>query len=374
MKFRAIFVSVISLFVVIVSCNNNQAPQKKNTEAREDSSKMALAVQLQSKISKKVKAITETEAVKTPAGEDAADDPAIWINKFDPERSIILGTDKKAGLYAYNLNGDVLQFIDAGLLNNIDLREGFYFNNTSQVLIAASNRSNNSISLFLLNPNTLQISDTIMNIKSNVDGVYGLCMHTDANENFYVFVNGNNGLIEQYKITSNNQRIFYKYCRSLKVNSQAEGMVVNDFSGKLYVAVEEEGIYKASAAPNGSSKLSLIKESTKANNEFISYDIEGLAIYHSAHKEYLIASIQGNFSYAVFDLKNNDKYIGSFIIENGHIDGVEETDGIEVSSFPVNSKYPKGILVVQDGFNYDRDSIASQNFKYISWKDIADLL
>lgn len=378
MKIRYLF--FLSFILFMWACNqsstdNNQTSNiKLNTEAREDSLKMELALLERSKISNQVKAVMETKAVAAESWEDAADDPAIWINKNDPDRSVILGTNKKAGLYAYNLNGEVLQYIEAGELNNVDLRDGFMFNGIPQVLIAASNRTSNTISLFLMDPDLLRISECILNIKTSVDEVYGLCMYNDANNRFFVFVNGRNGLIEQYEITTNNFRIFYKFQRNFKVNSQPEGMVVNDLNSTLYIGVEQEGIYKTSALPNSNSRLSLISESTKENNEFISYDIEGLAIYNSSKKNYLIASIQGNFTYAIFELGKIDKYISSFTIADGIFDGVEETDGLDVTSFPINSKYPKGMLVVQDGFNYDGDRLVSQNFKYISWKDIEPFL
>lgn len=367
------------LSCTIFSCTNSSNNQQtsditRNTEAREDSLKMELALLEQSRISNHVQAIMETSPVASAVGIDAADDPAIWVNKNDPERSVIIGTDKRAGLYSYNLNGEILQFIEAGELNNVDLREGFMFNGITQVLIAASNRSSNTISLFLMDPDLRNISECILEIETGVDEVYGLCMYNDVNNRFFVFVNGRNGVIEQYEITTNNFRIFYKYQRSLKVNSQPEGMVVNDENATLYIGVEQEGIYKTSAYPNGDSQLSLLTESTSETNEFISYDIEGLAIYHGANKSFLIASIQGNFTYAIFEIGQTEKYITSFSISEGLFDGVQETDGIEVTSFPINKTYPKGMLVVQDGFNYDGDSLLSQNFKYISWKAIDDFL
>ncbi len=297
-----------------------------------------------------------------------------WINKNDPDRSVIFGTAKKAGLYSYNLNGEILQFIQAGELNNVDIRDGFMFNGIPQVLIAASNRTLNTISLFLMDPDLLRISECILDIETTVDEVYGLCMYNDANNRFFVFVSGRNGQIEQYEITTNNYRIFYKFQRSFKVNSQAEGMVVNDLNSTLYIGVEEEGIYKTSAHPRNRARLTLLEGSTKETNEFISYDIEGLAIYHSTNKNYLIASIQGNFTYAIFELGKTDMYISSFSIQDGKFDGVQETDGLEVTSFPINTTYPKGMLIVQDGFNYDGDSLVSQNFKYVSWKSIEELL
>ncbi len=368
------------LICTIFSCTQNSSNNQqtsvttRNTEAREDSLKMELALFEQSRINNHVQAIMETSPVASAAGMDAADDPAIWINKNDPDRSVIIGTDKRAGLYSFNLSGEILQFIEAGELNNVDLREGFMFNGIPQVLIAASNRSLNTISLFLMDPDLRKISECILEIETTVDEVYGLCMYNDINNRFFIFVNGKNGIIEQYEITTNNYRIFYKYQRSLKANSQPEGMVVNDQNATLYIGVEQEGIYKTSALPNGNSQLSLLSESTKENNKSISYDIEGLAIYLGSNKNYLIASIQGNFTYAIFELGQTDKYISSFSITNGLFDGVEETDGIEVTSFPINKTYPKGMLVVQDGFNYDGDSLVSQNFKYISWKNIEDIL
>ncbi len=69
--------------IIFSSCAQNSSKEKqttsdtRNTEAREDSLKMVLALTEQTKITNHVKAIAETKPVATPAGEDAADDPAI---------------------------------------------------------------------------------------------------------------------------------------------------------------------------------------------------------------------------------------------------------------------------------------------------------
>ena len=54
---------------------------------------------------------------------DAADDPAIWRNAANPAASLIVATDKKAGLYVYGLDGKVKSFLNAGRVNNVDLVE-----------------------------------------------------------------------------------------------------------------------------------------------------------------------------------------------------------------------------------------------------------
>jgi 3-phytase len=57
--------------------------------------------------------------------------------------------------------------------------------------------------------------------------------------------------------------------------------------------------------------------------------------------------------------------------KNG-IDGVSETDGLEVSSFNLGGAFNEGLLVVQDGHKVMPE--APQNFKYIDWKKIRTAL
>ena len=56
------------------------------------------------------------------------------------------------------------------------------------------------------------------------------------------------------------------------------------------------------------------------------------------------------------------------------IDGAEDTDGIAVTHQTL-ANHPKGILVVQDGFNFDSEQIATnQNFKMIDWRAVEEAL
>jgi len=114
------------------STNNNESTQdsttiERNKEAREDSAKLAEAIELQSKVDFTVTALVETEAVSADINADAADDPAIWINSQNPNKSIVLGTNKKEGLYAYWLDGKIINYRKAGKINNVDLRDGFQY-------------------------------------------------------------------------------------------------------------------------------------------------------------------------------------------------------------------------------------------------------
>ena len=59
----------------------------------------------------------ETEPVETV--EDAADDPAIWRNAENPAQSLIVATDKRAGIHVYDLQGKKVGFTPSPRLNNV---------------------------------------------------------------------------------------------------------------------------------------------------------------------------------------------------------------------------------------------------------------
>lgn len=196
------------------------------------------------KFRNRIAADIETEPVASDKDADAADDPAFWFNRADPAKSLVLGTDKKAGIYLYDLEGKICQFVNAGRINNVDLRDGFPWDGKEVVLVAGSNRSNNCISLFTLD-NQGRMTDALLQVPSGVDEVYGLCMYRSLPEGaFYVFVNGKGGMLEQWHITGTKEGLHAGLERSLMLGSQPEGMVAHDNLGIVYLGVEEEGIYR----------------------------------------------------------------------------------------------------------------------------------
>ncbi|MEL6875812.1 MAG: phytase, partial [Pseudomonadota bacterium] len=103
------------------------------------------------------------DAETVPVGtvnQDAADDPAIWRNSADPQKSLIVGTDKKAGLYVYDLSGEVKSFLAEGALNNVDIRE-VNVRGVQTILVAASVRNdprNAMIGLYALDPASAELA------------------------------------------------------------------------------------------------------------------------------------------------------------------------------------------------------------------------
>ncbi len=321
-----------------------------------------------------VQAVVETKPVPQGRNDDAADDPAIWINKTNPGESVIVGTDKKGGIATYNLNGKELYYYPVGKINNCDLRYGFQLNDKTIDIVAGSNRTSHSISLFSIHNNGTMDTIHSRTIRSEMEEeVYGLCMYKSRKTgSFFVFVNSKDGDVEQWELLASGEKIDAKLVRTLSLGTKTEGMVADDETGILYIGEEWAGIYKFEAEPDSSSRGTLIAKSSDENSN-IKYDIEGLAIYDAGNGNgYLVASSQGNYSYAVFERQGDNKYLGSFRITDGEIDGVEETDGLEITSVPLPG-FSNGLLVVQDGFNYDGYWKKSQNFKLVSWDVIEHL-
>ena len=80
---------------------------------------------------------------------DAADDPAIWINNISTTNSLIFGTDKKSGVYTYDLNANKIGYTKLGNINNIDLRSVNLDDFGSYTFIFASNRTTSTLDLWI---------------------------------------------------------------------------------------------------------------------------------------------------------------------------------------------------------------------------------
>jgi 3-phytase len=311
----------------------------------------------------------ETQAVESRG--DAADDPAIWLHPEDPDQSLIVGTDKQSGLYLYDLTGQVRQFVDAGRINNVDLRYGFRLEGEVIDLVAASNVSHNGIDLFRLDADTGRLTDVSLDrVRTDLAAIYGLCMGQNPENGLtYVYANSRDGTVYQYRAVPRGDRVALVRVRALKVATQVEGCVVDDRSGSFFLAEEQLGVWRFDAWPDGGRRGELI---VHVGEHGLTSDVEGLAVFDLVAIGYLLVSSQGNNMFSVYDLEPPHSYRGSFKVTDGDlVDGVSETDGIDVTPAALG-RYAGGLMVVQDGRNTQPED--NQNFKYLDWSTIADAL
>ncbi len=310
-----------------------------------------------------VQARAETVPVGT-ANDDAADDPAIWRNQKRPSASLIIATDKKAGLYVYDLEGKVRSFEPDGRLNYVDLIDL----GKGGVNVVASDRNDAAqamLRIYRLNPGTARLEPLGM-VPGGMGEGYGLCL-LQTGRSLYAFSVLKHGLVEQVRIDLSGRAAAGRIVRSLQVETQAEGCVADPRTQTLYVGEEARGIWAFDARLSGSAQGTLV---AAADSRQLYPDVEGLALFPQGRKGgWLVASSQGDNAYAVYRLPDMAP-AGRFRISAGAFGATEETDGIALAAGRFGPLYPGGLLVVQDGDNAPH----AQNFKLVSWQDLLQAL
>ena len=304
---------------------------------------------------------------------DAADDPAIFVHPTDPAKSAIIATDKKGGLLVYDLSGRRLQYLPDGKMNNVDLRDGFGLGGGTVTLVAASDRTRKAIALYTIDPETRLLTSVADGVQATgLSDPYGLCMHRDRRGNVFVFVSDPDGLVRQWKLVATPAgKVRAQAVRDVRFGGQTEGCVADDASGALYVAEEDVALWRLEAAPGSKAPPKAVVR--VKDNPALKDDLEGVGLYAPpGGKGYLVVSSQGNNSYAVFRREGDNAYVGSFaVIADGAsgVDGISETDGLDVTSASLGAGLEAGALVAQDGRNIAPPE--HQNFKLVPWSAIA---
>lgn len=320
-------------------------------------------------------AVVLTQAISDPVtgGMDAADDPAIWINPENPSESLVLGADKGAGLGVYDLNGKLLQFLPDGRINNVDVRASVSNNPLLAHIAVGSDRTNYALAIYAIDPVTRIVRRVdARTVPVEFNDVYGLCMYQNKQSGeLYAFATSADGWMHQWRLFEvAGNKMDAELVRKIHIGTVTEGCVVDDEHEFLYAAEERVGVWRYGADPQDSDQrtaVAMIEEGS-----VLTADLEGMAIYDTGQGNgYLVVTSQGSDNYSLYDRLPPHDYRGTFRIrtnpENG-FDGTSQTDGIDVTNVPLPG-YPEGLLVAQDG-RYDQ----SQNFKYVSWQDIADQL
>lgn len=318
-------------------------------------------------------ATVQTEPV--PSDGDSADDPAIWIHPTDPTRSLVLGTDKKGGLHAYSLDGKSRQVVSIGSRpNNVDILYGFPVGGRKVDLAMASIGKGGKaagVKAWIIDPTEGRLAEigegpTFTAFDGGLP--YGICTYRSPRDGAaYIFVTVREGAVEQYRLnpSADPSRPFEaSRVRGFQVGSQAEGIVADNETGKLYVGEEDVGIWEYGAEPGDGDRRRAV---ARVGEHGLSADVEGLAIYHaSGGKGYILASSQENSTILVYERSGDHAYVATIDPREGSIDDVAHTDGIGVTNERTSDAFPRGLLVLQDG-----ETTGRQNFKFYRWEEIA---
>jgi 3-phytase len=316
---------------------------------------------------------------------ESADDAAVWVHPTDPALSLIVGNNKDVGdpawgVHVYNLDGTLHDSVIGAKQNNVDVRYGFMLGGSRVDLVASTNRTDETIDFFTIDPLARTLTPT-GSIASGFDDPYGLALwHDRSRDAFHVFISDNdgNGSMRHYELFDDNGSVGGHLRREWNVGSLTEGLVVDDGRGHLFVGEENIGVWRYDAhadAPTGPGDRVAVGQ---GGGEVEAGDVEGLAVLYvgkaRGEQGYLLVSEQGNDSFAILERVDHDgdgdayEYIDRFEIVSGNgIDGTSDTDGIEAVSTGLNATFSGGLFIAQDGSN----DTGGQNYKLVSWADVA---
>ncbi|GHI25475.1 hydrolase [Streptomyces hydrogenans] len=180
---------------------------------------------------------------------------------------------------------------------------------------------------------------------------------------------------------------------------QVEGMVVDPADGTLYAGQEDVGIWRIDAGLTGTPTLidkvreygvpgtydDQTEECTPGTDpgfggENLAADVEGLTLVEEADGDgYLLASSQGDDTFVAYDRERDEdnEYENAFRIAAASttLDGSEVCDGAAALNAPLGTRYPNGLLVVQDGQETPGDSDReATGFKFVDLGEVVDTI
>lgn len=312
--------------------------------------------------------------VSTSCTAGDADDPAIWIHPSDPSKTVIIGTDKTAGIYVWDINGNQLQHIPQGTgVNNVDVRYGMQLGSNLVDIVVANLSDIGKLAVFKVNPD--YSSSDVLNQIADKDSTnndiqgdsYGFCLYQRPVDGaLFVFERPRSGgSLAQYLIDDDGtgNGIQVSLVRSLNYSGGvAEGFVADDELGFVYIAEESGGIHKYYADPDtgNNDPISLF-----ATNDGISGDREGLGLYKCDDGlGYLVLSSQGNSTLKVYERLGINAFLKTVEPLDHQGSGGLQTDGVDATSLAITPNFPNGLLVIHDG--------PGKKFHLYDWADVAE--
>ncbi|TDY13451.1 phytase [Meridianimaribacter flavus] len=298
-----------------------------------------------------------------------SDDPAIWINRENPEQSIVFGTDKdevNGGVYAFDLDGKIIKeksLTGVSYPNNVDIEYGFKLTDSTETdIMMFTEREKNQIRLYSV-PDMKPLDNggyKVFTDETNIEmkRPMGISIYKNPKTGeVSAFVSRKagptQGYLYQYALVSDSLGVHANLLRKLGTFSgqkEIEAIAVDDALGYVYYSDEGVGIRKYHADPKqGDKEIALF------GSEYFKDDIEGIAIAtYGGDNGFLIVSNQQDHSFNIFKRSDN-----SFVktINLGTI----ETDGCDVVTESLGKKFPNGLFVSmndqQDFFYHALDSL-----------------
>lgn len=306
------------------------------------------------------------------------DDPAIWVHPQNPQRSLIITTDKGGALYVFDLNGRILQRIeDLQRPNNVDVEYGLRIGNRQVDIAAVTERGAQRLRIYAIENGRLQEignpeGTRVFEGESGDRALpMGIALYKRPRDGaIFAIVSRKSGpqegYLRQYRLVPDkNGRVSLRKARSFGRFSgdvEIEAVAVDDQLGYVYYADERFGIRKYHADPDHPNAG---KELAVFGTVGFKGDREGIAIYPTdERKGYILCVDQRPDNSVIFVFPREGNSTNPHAHEPAlamiHI-YADDTDGIEVTPRLLSKQFPQGMLVAMNS--------KGRNFLLYPWRN-----
>ena len=313
------------------------------------------------------------------------DDPAIWINKRDPSKSLIVGTMKVAApdgaLAVFGPDGKLRQLLKGpDRPNNVDVEYGLDLDATPTDIAVLTERLGRRLRVYAIardGSSLRDISAGKLPILTGAEGDEGAPMgiglyRRPKDGAVFAIVSPKAGPKEnylwQYRLQDDGTgRVGATLVRrfgSFSGVGEIEAIAVDDELGYVYYADEGAGIHKYLADPDAADAG---RELAMFATSGFEQDREGIGLYTLADGTgYIVAvdQLPGESIFHVYKREgepgrphDHSKELFRFQV------GADGTDGLDVTSAPLGPDFPDGLMVAMNS--------TSRNFLLVRWRDIA---
>ncbi|WP_432157277.1 phytase [Streptomyces sp. bgisy153] len=319
-----------------------------------------------------------------------------------------------------------------GRFNNVDIVYGFELDGEETDLALVSDRGRDRIRAYAIDPAAVAAGKPPLKDVTAADAApvfaadetevddqrtsYGLTAFSDDDDAYVVVSRREETRLRLLRLKDDDGRVAFRTedtldlpdtftlpdgtdwrpCADPGENPQVEGMAVDLEEHVLYAAQETVGLWRIELDDEEFEDPELIDrvreygtpwtydaeeeecvldtdDDPGFGGEHLSADAEGVAVYHAEDGAgYVLASSQGDNTFAVYERDGDNDYLGSFAVTDGATDGVQHSDGSTVVNVPLGRSFPKGLLVTHDGEATPADGDREgTNFKFTRWDAVA---
>lgn len=309
--------------------------------------------------------------ITEPAKHDT-DDPAIWINRADLAKSLVIGTDKNSdgALNAYDLSGKIVRSV-TGLKrpNNVDIATGFKLGGRTVDLAVVTEREKLRLRVFTV-PDLAEADrgDLVVFDGDANRAPMGVALYQRPRDGaVFAIVAGKSGPAEgylaQYRLeddgTGRVKMSLVRHFGAYSGRAEIEAIAVDAELGYVYYSDETFGVRKFAADP----------DAPDANRELAVFgtigfesDHEGISIYkHPDGTGYLVVSDQQAHRFQIFPREGTAGKPHDHPMLKAVDVAAIESDGSEVTSVGLPG-FPGGLFVAMS---------EGKVFHFYAWDDLA---